>query len=351
MKKLSQNLKHGTLQLEIDTPEDLWYLSFVIDKGDLVKSRTIRKIKLESEAERKTILVKRACTLQIRVERTELTADSLRVSGKITEGPDEISRGSYHTITLEQKSTLRITKPTWPQYQLDKIDEACASEPPKILIVVHDREEAVIALMKKHGYSLLVHMKGSTAKKRMEQKTEKNFYKELTKKIQDYILRHKIKTVLVASPAFFKEDLLKLFPADLKKKTVLATCSSVGNNAIDEVLQRDEVRHAVAQERAAAELKIVDKLLKEISLDGPACYGLRDTKTAAEAGAIKTLLVTDKKVRMMKEKETFHKLHKIMILVDKNKAKVSILSSDLASGKKLDGLTGIAAILRYKLAF
>jgi len=349
MKKTHQNLKKGEVTVQVDSLEDLWYLSFVIDEGDFVQAKTMRKIKLDTGAERKATIVKKPVFLKIKVERTELTPESLRVSGKIHEGPEDISRGSYHTISLELNTKVKITKSHWFTYQLDKLNEACESQPPQILIVVHDREEARFALMKKYGYETLLHMKGSVAKKRLEQKTEKNFYKELIKKLQEYVQRYSIKTLLVASPAFFKEDLLKLLPAPLKKKTILATCSSVGKNAIDEVLKRDEAKEALAQERAAIELKLVDHLLKEISIDGNVVYGLKDTKAAADAGAVNTLLVTDKKIRQMREKQTFHRLEVIMKGADQSKAKIYILSSELASGKKLDGLTGVAALLRYKI--
>jgi len=351
MKKISQNLKKGELKFHIDSLEDLWYLSFIIEAGDSLRARTIRKLKLDTTGERKTTIVKKPITLTLQVERIELTSDSLRISGKITQGPEDISRGSYHTISLEPNSRATVTKQEWLSFQLEKLKEACEAKTPDILLVVHDREEARIAVMKSYGYEMLLHLKGNVARKRIEEKAGKKFYPELLKKIEDYVKRYKITTILLASPAFFKEDLLKIFPSDLKKKVILATCSSVSKNAIDEVLKRDEAKQALAQERASTELKVVEKLLKEISLDGLACYGLKDTKTAAEAGAIQTFLITDKKIQAMREKETFQKADYVMRLADKSKAKVVIISSDLESGKKLDGLTGIAALLRYPLTF
>lgn len=350
MKKISQNLKKGELKVSIDSLEDLWYLSLIIDPEDLVEGKTIRKIKLEAGADRKTTIVKKPVFLQISVEKTELTSDSLRVSGKITLSPDDISRGSYHTFNLELNSTVKIIKQKWLAFQLDKIDEACSTKPPSVLVIVHDREEAYFAQMKKYGYDVLLHLKGSVSKKQHDQKPEKDFYKEVIKKIEDYVKRFGIKTLLIASPAFFKEDLIKVLPQNFKKMVVTATCSSVSKNGIDEVLKRDEAKQALEKERSAQELRLVESFLAEISKEGNYSYGIKDTRKAAEAGAIKILLITDKKIHKMRESDAFYKLENIMRLADQSKSKVYILSSDLESGKKLDGLTGVGAILRYKLA-
>ena len=39
-------LKNGEIKVKIENPDDFWYLTTIIDKGDLVKGKTIRKIKL-----------------------------------------------------------------------------------------------------------------------------------------------------------------------------------------------------------------------------------------------------------------------------------------------------------------
>jgi len=57
------------------------------------------------------------------VERPELNPESLRISGKILEGPEDIPHGSYHTLTIEQNDELLIIKGNWLKYQLDRVKE------------------------------------------------------------------------------------------------------------------------------------------------------------------------------------------------------------------------------------
>ena len=44
MKIIHKDLKKGTVKVKIEDSDDLWYLSSLIDPGDFVKSKTVRKM-------------------------------------------------------------------------------------------------------------------------------------------------------------------------------------------------------------------------------------------------------------------------------------------------------------------
>ena len=44
MKIINLNLKQGEIKAKIENQDDLWYLSQIIDAGDIIKGRTFRKI-------------------------------------------------------------------------------------------------------------------------------------------------------------------------------------------------------------------------------------------------------------------------------------------------------------------
>lgn len=352
MKSIHQNIKKGEIKLKPESQDDLWYLSSLIDPGDLVKSKTIRKIKLGEGKESNTKIIKKPVTLIIKVEKTELNPEALRISGTVTEGTEDIPNGAHHTISTEINDGILIVKDKWLKFQLDKVKEACSEQSANILIVAMDREEAVIALTKRSGFEILSNIKGEVQKKEEKAAHRGGFYKEIIKKLQDYIERYKVNNIIIASPAFFKEDLMKqITDSDLKKKIVLASCSSVDNSAINEVLKRPEVKQVLSQQRESKELTLVEELLKEIKTGDKASYGFDETKTASDAGAIQILLVTDSYITKMREEGKFEDLDSIMKIVDANKADIHIINSKNEAGKKLDGLGGIAAILRYKMNY
>ena len=190
-----------------------------------------------------------------------------------------------------------MTKEEWLKFHKDRLTQATKQERTKILICVLDREDAVFAITKKPNYEVLSTLKGDVQKKEERAVAKGQFYKQVTEILVSYNKRFSPSNVIIASPAFFKEDFMKqLNEVSLSKKIVLATCSSISENGIKEVLKRTEVQHVLKQDQIAKEIRFVEQLLKQISKNNLATYGLREVKKAVEAGAVKILLITDKKI-------------------------------------------------------
>jgi protein pelota len=358
MKILNSNTKTGSYKLQIQNQDDLWYLSQIIDINDIVKSKSLRKIK-SSDSEKSTSVTRKPVLISLIVEKITYEKDSLRVLGIIKESTsDDVSHGSHHSFNLEDNSILTIIKQKWYGYQLDKLKESSKQKKSKILVCVFDREDACIALIKKYGFDILTQFSGTVEKK--YDSTTKNqvikpkvsFYEQIIFSLQEYAKRLGTEHIIIASPAFFKDDLMKELKDDkLKKSIILATCNSVGSTGISEVLKRPEVKEVLKQERAAKESLLVEQLLHEISKKGLASYGFKETKSAIEAGAVDTLLVTDSYIFKLREQENFSKLDTLLKQVDQMKGKIHIISSEHEAGNKLDGLGGIASLLRYQLNY
>ena len=353
MKIIHSDFKKGEAKLKIENLDDLWYLSTIIDPGDHVKGRTFRKIKLGEKEQRSTKAVKKPVFLKIMVDKTEFSKDSnvLRVLGNILEGPDDISRGSHHTFNLDVNSVISIEK-HWLGFQIERLKEASSNKSANIVICVHDREEAYFAIMKKYGYEMLSNIKGEVAKKGIDEKVNKDFYAQIIGQIKDYAEKYKAASVIVASPAFWKDELMKsLKDEELKKKMIFATCSSVGKPGIDEVLKREETRKALEKDRTSKELNMVEMLLSEISKDGRAAYGLEDSENAVNSGAVENLLVCDSFIRKARAGGTYERIDQLMKNAEKMKARITIISSENEGGKRLEGLGGIGAVLRFKMSY
>ncbi|MDO8740336.1 MAG: mRNA surveillance protein pelota [Candidatus Woesearchaeota archaeon] len=353
MKLIYSNMRKGEVKIRVESLDDLWYLSNLIDEGDLVKGRTLRKIKIGEEGARKQAVIKKPVFIAIKVEKAEFskTSDVLRVLGTIVEGPEDIPRGEHHSFNVEIGSIIELVKEKWLRYQLDKLKEACSEEASRILICILDRESALFALSKKQGYDLLGKMKGEVEKKAVKERIKAEFYLDVIKTMQEYIKRYKIDSLILASPSFWKEDLVKQIKDDeLKKKIVLATCSSEGEEAINEVLKRKEVQTVLKKDRIAKEMNLVEELLVNIAKNALAAYGIQEVENAANMGAVKILIVADSLIRSSREEKTYDRLDTIMKTVDSAKGEVHIISSDHDGGKRLNGLGGIGAVLRYRIS-
>jgi protein pelota len=354
MKLIQSDFKKNIVKVKIENLDDLWYLNQIIEKNDLVKGKTLRKIKIGTETQRKQKIAKKSVFIQIQTEKVEFskTSNILRVAGTIKQAPEDIPLGTHHTFNIEENSIITIIKQKWLKFQIDKLKEASKDVSAKILICVHDREEAYFALMKKYGYQLLTNIKGNVTKKAEVKQVETNFYKEILKQLEEYNERYELSKIIIASPAFWKEELMKeINDEQIKSKVILATCSSVGENAINEVLKRPETENALKLDRISKEFKFVEDLFAEISKNNLASYGLKETKNAAIAGAVKTLLITDNFIQKKRNQDKYEEIENMMKTVDSTKGDILIVSSDHEAGKKLDGLGGIASILRYKLNY
>ena len=158
MERIFRDLKKGILKLKVTRLDDLWVLYLVLKKGDTVKSQTFRKIKVgDEEARQKSQnIIKRSMTVSLEVEKVSFQgfSDVLRVSGTIIEAPEDIKKGSYHTLNIGVDSILEIQKP-WLKFELEKVDDACSEKKSKILVCILERDQACFAFLKEYGYEYL----------------------------------------------------------------------------------------------------------------------------------------------------------------------------------------------------
>ncbi len=280
MKLIHKDIKKGAIKVKIENSEDLWYLSNLIEGGDELKGKTSRKISYGGK-EGKARVEKKVVFLKIKVDSVDFGSEVLRILGKVVDGPEEIGRGSHHSFELIEGAIISLCKSNWLKFQLDWLDEAVKSKVAKILICVMDRENAYFALSKKQGYDLLSSVEGDVQKKEERAQVKGQFYSEIIKVLHEYFKRYKPDSIVLASPAFFKEDLLKLLKDDtLKKKIVLASCSAVGENGINEVLKRPEVESVLKKDRISKEMKLIEECKKfRVLTEGICKYSISFTVT------------------------------------------------------------------------
>ena len=346
MDLLKADFKKGTVILRVTDLDDLWYLSHLIDPGDFIKGKTTRKMRIGDTDN----VVKKTLTLTIEAETIEFSesGQSLRINGKVKEGPEDVPHESYHNISLEEGSEFTLEKASWLSYQKQKLQEATEKKY-NYLLCLFDREEALFALTTKNGYTLLVKISGDVPKKRNLTIIKTDFQQEIITTLDIYNSRHLPENIILASPAFYKEDLLKkITNPELKRKIVLSTCSAVDESALDEVIKQPELKEILKDSRSRQEKELMDELLTAINKDEPAVYGWNQVQEAITAGAVSKLLITDEFIQQKREHGEFKNVDDLMKKVDSLHGKIHLLSAKNESGKKLNGLGGVASLLRYR---
>ncbi|MBI2145978.1 mRNA surveillance protein pelota [Candidatus Woesearchaeota archaeon] len=347
MHLIHSDFKKGLVKLRLTEPEDLWYLSQLIDPGDLLTGKATRKIKIGTGENAST--TKRTFTATIEAETIECSDTAVRVNGKLREEPEDIPKGSYQAIALEETSEFVLQKSSWAAYQKQKLQEATEKKYTFLLCLL-DREEALMALTKKSGYEVLLQLHGDVPKKMKGSQAGGKFQEEIIAALDTYAGRYTPDKIILASPVFYKEDLLqKISAPTLREKIVLASCSDVSIKSLDEVMTSPALAQTLHSSRLRQDKVLVDELLHEISKDNLAIYGWKEVQTAVHAGAVRILLCTDGFIRIKRQENAYEPLDQLLKKVDALKGTICILSSADESGKTVDGVGGIAALLRYKM--
>ncbi len=345
MKVLAFDRKNGVMKLKAESEDDLWHLSNVITAGAKLTMHTTRKLKKEFEGGR-VEQSKIHVTLSIDVKKVEYHSylNVLRASGPIVAGPEEdITRGEFHTMTIEPGSTLVLEKRFGP-LDFRRIDESKERQP-RLLIVLMDRDEALFSLVGasgiEHPLTVYSHLppKGKGYETAME-----DFFSEIAKRLLE--VKDRVDGIVIAGPGWVKDS----FADHVKEKNInglkftLESASSATSSALKEVLDRYKGREL----NVARDTKLVDELFSAIAKNS-AAYGTADVKKAVEYGAASTLIVSDELIRKMQREGTFGELEDTIRMAEERGTSIRIIGSGHDAGDRLLGLGGIAAFLRFKL--
>ena len=342
MRVLHQDRKNNEIKLLMENLDDLWHMYNIVEKNDIVFALTHRKVEKKTDKLRPEKVERKKMRLGIRVTDVEFHefSDRLRIHGVIENGVDV---GSYHTLNLTTGDNISILK-EWKDYHLNRIKEAVEeTKRPTLTFLSIDYDEATFALLRQYGVenigAITSHISGK------QYKTDKNEKNNFYSKVLTTLEQIKKGPVIILGPGFAKEEFysfVKEKKLELLKDSAVMGTGNAGMNGIHEVLKKG-VTKIVENTRVAVETKIVESLFEEIAKNGNFAYGFDEVENALDAGAIETLLVTDKLVRTKKADGLLEK-------AKKTKSKFIIISTVHESGKKLEGLGGVAALLRYKIS-
>ena len=114
-------------------------------------------------------------------------------------------------------------------------------------------------------------------------------------------------------------------------------------SGIREIISGKVLERIIKDSKLAKDEKIVNEFLELIAKRSELIiYGLKNVKSATDLGAIDELVLTEK---LMDSEE----MGKILDSVENNGGSITIINSTSSAGKKLNGLKGILAKLRFKL--
>lgn len=344
MKILHQDAKANELKLMPETLDDLWHLHNLIDDGDLVFAMTYRRGEEKADKLRPDRSDKVRMRLGLRVKKVEFqeSEDVLRLLGVIEVGPQDL--GEHHTLMTGPGDALTIIKPEWKSQHFERVKRAVASsERPSVFFVAIEDTEAVIAAAREYGIKEHATITRNPGGKMYESKPNEDEY--LDEVIAKLSITLKGEPLIILGPGFVKEALAKRLrekqPGIVGPISVQHT-GQAGMAGINELMKQGIGGKVFDELRVTKETRLMEELFAEIAKDGQFAYGEQEVMAAAQAGAIRTLLVLDTKVRSTSADA-------LLRMVEDSKGEFLIVSSLHEAGRRLESLGGLAAILRYKM--
>lgn len=173
-----------------------------------------------------------------------------------------------------------------------------------------------------------------------------------------------VRPILLASPGFVAAGFQKFIQSTAATTTpalkrllpsiVVVHSASGYLHSLAEVLQSPAVKTILADTKYARETKLMDDFLDQLRKEtNKATYGPREVESAVDQGAVGrgggVLIVSNRLFRSQDVAERKRWVSLVDRVRDIEGGEVRILSSDHESGKRLDGLGGVAALLTFPI--
>lgn len=375
MRLIKQNIERdgsGTVSLFPEEPEDMWHAYNLIANNDLLRASTIRRVTSES-ATGSTSSTRVHITLLIRVTSIDFDpqAGQLHVSGRVAEENKWVKVGAFHTLDLELQRNFTLEKSEgWDSVAIDVVKEAIKEDKEgTVPAVVMQEGFANICLITEHQTILKQRVETGIPRKRVGRSSDhdkgiERFYAVVLETLKRHVDITLPRPLLIASPGFTAAGFQKYIIEEATRKGEKAIMTNKSNfvvvhsssghlHSLNEVLKSSEVLTKLSNTKYAKETKYMDDFMTMLRKDdGRAWYGPTEVEKAVEKGAVGrgggVLLISNALFRS----QEIGVRKRWVLLVDKVKEEggdARILSSDHESGKRLEGLGGIAAILTFPL--
>jgi len=348
MKIAFKDLKHGEIKVIPENLDDIWHLYNIIDEKDLIRAVTFRTDEQKDDKIRTKKATKKRMKLGIRVSEIKFHefSDRLRIHGTIEEGPQDL--GSFHTLNIdaEKMDKISIIKEEWKHHHIKRLEEAVdQSKKPLILFVSIDDDTATTAVLRQSGIQKIADIDSKRSGKMYEEtkEYEKQYYGEILTIIKNNMTKNT--ALVIVGPGFTKEHFIKYGKEKLPDYFTKCHANGTGHagmNGINEAIKTGVIKHITKENRVVLETDLIEKLFSEIKKDGLATYGEKEVENALKSGAVENLLITDTLVRT-KKGERFLEIAKV------TNSNFTIINTMHDAGKKMEGIGGIGALLRYKI--
>jgi len=358
MKIILEDLKHDKISIVPEVLDDLWTIYNVILKGDVIYAKTTREVRLGERYERPEKGERISVVLGLRVDSAswDRSLNRLRVHGIVCDAPDEIgARGQHHTINVTLNRPLTIIKSVWLKYQVDRLEKATETGVSPVIVASIDDERYCIAVLRQFNIDIKAEDAARIpGKQSVEDRTRafQEYFKSALGSLRE-VWSTNAYPIIITGLGFTKNafmgHLKERAPEVAEKVIDVKSVNSSGSAGISEALRSGILAKALQHLRISEETKLVEEALFRLGKGtGNVTYGFSDVEKACLFGAVETLLVTDVRLREASDEERIQ-MEGLMRTVEDKAGRIVVVSTEHEAGMKLRSLSGVAALLRFRI--
>ena len=222
-------------------------------------------------------------------------------------------------------------------------------------LIIMDRREADVALLRGKNIQSLISLSsmvpgkfkaGGQSAARMARVIEgmaKDWYKKVGDAVNQIFSQQKVKAIILGGPGPTKDEFLSgnFIQTEIKKKIVATKAIGyTGDFGLKELVEKSE--DILSQEEISEETQVMQKFLQLLaSRPNMVAYGEPKVQTALGQRAVQTLLVSES----LEDQKMFDYIER----AEESGSEVMLISTETKEGQQLEGLGGVAAILRYAI--
>lgn len=346
MRLVHWDAKSGVCRVRVETPSDLWRLSRLVHAGENVAASTTRR---DPEAPSETSAAERSrrrVWLTVRAETVDFHdfSQHVRVTGPIVEGPFDIGR--HHTLDIDLGDEVAVTKSELSPADRAILDEGTQHRgEPSVLIAAVDWGDSSLVRLRGRALEPVVDLKRTLAGKQYAPGQGNRDREAYLTELEGLIRREgpEATSVVLTGPGFLKEELAhRIAESDpsLRRKITIFSAGVSGRVGVDELLRSGRASAALQGATAAEEAALVEKLVDGLSRGTRSAVGLAEVAEAVDAGAVETLLCSES---LLHDDSVSRALERAR----SGQARLFIVRDADPPGRRLKGLGGIGAILRF----
>lgn len=356
MRVLEEDLKKGFVRLRVDSLNDMYWLSTVLERGDLVTMKTLRRVKQDGIRADSGERVPMTLTIEVDKVKLDHYSSKLRISGIVRVGPDKFGiQGQHHTFSVEEGSVLTIVKKEWKRSHLDILRRAeSLSEKGELIFVAMDDEGATIARVSPTRAEEVAYVRSRLPSKmedlRGREGEERRYFSEVLGVLRELDGRVKPRAIVVGGPGFTKEKFIsyvKLKDPGIGEKVREGDASSATFSGIIEMLRRGEADKVLRELELIKDMVSVDEIFNLLARGSDlVTYGLKEVIESVNQGAAELVLISS---TLFFDPDTREEIFNLIEGCERIGAEFRIIDSESEPGERLKGIGGIAAKLRYRV--